>query len=204
VRLRLDDPYVSRQSVIHRLRAGIKLFATLGIVITTVTLPRSAWPAFGVIGVVLLIIIALSRLPLIHILKRLALLEPFVLAVALLSLWQPDGVLVFAGLVTKGTISLFTMVILVTTTRFSDILRVFWSLRIPNVLVTTISLMYRYLFLILDEMTRMTRARASRTFSPGRWLTWHSLANVIGHLFVRTSERAERIYAAMCARGWKT
>jgi cobalt/nickel transport system permease protein len=204
VRLRLDDPYVNRQSVIHRLHAAIMLFAALGIVMTTVMLPRSAWLAYGVIGIALLIIITLARLPLAHILKRLALLEPFVLVVALLSLWQRDGVLVFSGLVTKGTISLFTMIILIATTRFSDILRVFWSMRVPNVLVTTISLMYRYLFLILDEMTRITRARASRTFSPGHWLTWHSLANVIGHLFVRTSERAERIYAAMCARGWKT
>ena len=204
MRFRLDDPYVNRQSVIHRLQAGIKLFAAFGMVVTTVALPRSAWLAYGVIGIALVVIIALSRLPLTHILKRLALLEPFVLAVALLSLWQHDGVLVFAGLVTKGTISLFIMVILVATTRFSDVLRVFWSLHVPNVLVTTISLMYRYLFLIVDEMTRMTRARASRTFSQGRWLTWHSLANVLGHLFVRTSERAERIYAAMCARGWKT
>jgi cobalt/nickel transport system permease protein len=204
MRFRLDDPYVNRQSVVHRLPAGIKLFAALGMVITTVSLPRSSWLAYCVIAIALVIIIAFSRLPLFHLLKRLALFEPFVLAVALLSLWQQDGALVFAGLVTKGTISLFVMVILITTTRFSDILRVFWMLRVPNILVTTISLMYRYLFLILDEMTRMTRARASRTFSPGHWLTWHSLSNVIGHLFVRTSERAERIYAAMCARGWKT
>jgi energy-coupling factor transporter transmembrane protein EcfT len=28
-------------------------------------------------------------------------------------------------------------------------------------------------------------------------------AEVIGRLFVRASERAERIYLAMCARGWK-
>ena len=28
-------------------------------------------------------------------------------------------------------------------------------------------------------------------------------ATVIGHLFIRSSERAERIYAAMCARGWQ-
>ena len=29
------------------------------------------------------------------------------------------------------------------------------------------------------------------------------LATVLGQLFVRASERAERIYDAMCARGWK-
>jgi energy-coupling factor transporter transmembrane protein EcfT len=29
------------------------------------------------------------------------------------------------------------------------------------------------------------------------------MATVISQLFIRSSERAERIYAAMCARGWR-
>jgi energy-coupling factor transporter transmembrane protein EcfT len=49
----------------------------------------------------------------------------------------------------------------------------------------------------------MRRARNSRTFHRGRRLRWQTLATVVGQLFVRSSERAERIYDAMCARGWK-
>jgi energy-coupling factor transporter transmembrane protein EcfT len=49
----------------------------------------------------------------------------------------------------------------------------------------------------------MRRARASRTFTLRRRFQWHTLATVVGQLFVRASERAERIYDAMCARGWK-
>jgi cobalt/nickel transport system permease protein len=49
----------------------------------------------------------------------------------------------------------------------------------------------------------MRRARASRTFERQRRMRWHLLGTVVGQLFVRASERAERIYAAMCARGWK-
>jgi len=204
VRLLLDDPYIDRQSIVHRQCAGFKLSAALVIVVVAVAAPRQAWLLYSVEGIALLVILAVSRLPLVRILKRLALLEPFVLMVALLSLLQPHGALVFASLAAKGTISVLTMIVLVATTRFLDILHLLWRLRVPRIMVTTLSLMYRYLFLIFDEMTRMTRARTSRTFSQGHRLTWHSLANVIGHLFVRTSERAERIYAAMCARGWKT
>jgi cobalt/nickel transport system permease protein len=49
----------------------------------------------------------------------------------------------------------------------------------------------------------MRCARASRTFQRRRRLHWQMLGTVVGQLFVRASERAERIYAAMCARGWK-
>jgi cobalt/nickel transport system permease protein len=63
--------------------------------------------------------------------------------------------------------------------------------------------MYRYLFVLIDEAERLNRARSSRTFSASRLRRWHTLASLIGQLFVRSTERAERIYAAMSARGWK-
>jgi energy-coupling factor transporter transmembrane protein EcfT len=49
----------------------------------------------------------------------------------------------------------------------------------------------------------MQRARASRTYSRKRRLAWHTLTTIVGQLFIRSTERAERIYLAMCARGWK-
>ena len=83
------------------------------------------------------------------------------------------------------------------------ILRVLKSIRVPSLLITTIALMHRYLFVLLDESERMRRARASRTFTQRRPFHWHTLGTVVGQLFIRASERAERIYDAMCARGWK-
>ena len=74
---------------------------------------------------------------------------------------------------------------------------------VPWIFVTTLTLMHRYLFVLADEAERMRRARASRTFTRGRRWQWLALASVVGQLFVRASERAERIYNAMCARGWK-
>jgi cobalt/nickel transport system permease protein len=76
-------------------------------------------------------------------------------------------------------------------------------MRVPSLLVTTLALAYRYLFLFIDEAERMQRARAARTFSAGRSHWWHAAASVAAMLFVRATERAERIFAAMCARGWR-
>ncbi len=95
------------------------------------------------------------------------------------------------------------MVLLANTTPFADVLRVLTAARLPSLLVTTVSLMYRYLFVLVDEAARMRRARASRTFTARRGLAWSAAATVVSQLFVRSSERAERIYAAMCARGWQ-
>jgi cobalt/nickel transport system permease protein len=62
--------------------------------------------------------------------------------------------------------------------------------------------MYRYIFIIVDEVQRMKRARDSRNYK-GRWI-WQ--AKVIGYmiasLFLRSHQRAENVYNAMCARGF--
>ena len=57
--------------------------------------------------------------------------------------------------------------------------------------------------MLADEAARMRRARACRTFAPGRRRAWRTAATVIGQLFLRASDRAERIYDAMRARGWE-
>jgi cobalt/nickel transport system permease protein len=63
--------------------------------------------------------------------------------------------------------------------------------------------MHRYIFVLAEESARMARARASRTFNRNRPFAWVAAASVVGQLFIRASERAERVYDAMCARGWK-
>ena len=122
---------------------------------------------------------------------------------ALLAWLQPHGGLVFLTLMARSTLCLLAVVLLALTTPFHELLHVLRWLHVPTLLVTTLALMHRYLAVLLDESQRMRRARASRTFITSRRHTWYALASVAGQLFVRSSERAERIYAAMCARGWR-
>ncbi|MGB7620881.1 MAG: cobalt ECF transporter T component CbiQ [Terriglobia bacterium] len=200
----LLNTYQHQRSPIHRLPASVKLVGATVFVFACLLLPRHGWTAFAVAGVALLLTAALSRIPALQLTRKLLWVEPFALGVALLSLLQTNGFQVFVFTLVKSTLCLFSMVLLSSTTRFSDILHVLWRARAPSLLVTTLALMHRYLFLLTDEIGRMLRARKSRTFSRGRLNVWRSSATVIAHLFVRTSERAERVYAAMCARGWKT
>jgi cobalt/nickel transport system permease protein len=135
--------------------------------------------------------------------KRMLLLEPLVLGVAGLMLFQPGGGKIFAAVMFKANLCLLTTVLLANTTPFTELVRVLQRLRVPWLFVTTLTLMHRYLFVLADEAERMRRARASRTFIHGRRFQWQALSSVVGQLFVRASERAERIYNAMCARGWR-
>lgn len=202
----MRSPLLDRHSrtggPLHRMPASGKLAATLLIVIATALLPRDAWPAFAALGLLALALLVLSRVPPLYVLKRLALAEPLVLGIALLSLFQPGGWLAFLGILTKSTLCLLFVILLAGTTAFSEQLEVLRRARVPGLFVTTLALMYRYLFLMIDEASRMRRARQSRQFTRERSHQWRSLATVAGQLFIRSSERAERVYSAMSARGW--
>jgi cobalt/nickel transport system permease protein len=198
------DYCIGRESPVHHMPAVAKLVAALVVVMGTALMPRTqAWSLAAVAGVLVLVIM-LSRLPLIRIMARVLIVEPFVAGVALLSLLQPHGLGIFLGLITKSTLCIMAMMILTGTTPFSDLLDALRRLRVPGILVTTLALMYRYLFLLLDELERMRKARTSRTFSKRRFQLWHALSTTAAQLFIRTSLRAEHVYAAMCARGWRS
>jgi cobalt/nickel transport system permease protein len=197
------DRHARLETPVHRLPAALKLAAALSLVITVLLLPpsRPAWLA--AVAVFLLAVAVVGRIPWRFLAWRLVLLEPFVLGVAILALFGPGGWSLFLFLVGKCTLCLLAMVLLANTTPFSEILRVLKAIRTPGLLVTTLSLMYRYLFVLVDESQRMKRARMSRTFSARRSRSWRAMSTVVSGLFVRASERAERIYAAMSARGWR-
>ncbi len=187
----------------HRLPAAPKLGLALVIIVTTVLAPVQ-WQAWFIGVAVLLVLMAwLSQLPLFFLFRRVLMLSPFVLGVVLVNAFQPVGRANWLGVAFKSVLCLLTVILVSNTTAFSQILRVLKSIRVPALLITTLALMHRYLFVLMDEAERMRRARAARTFTRGRRFHWNTLATVVGQLFIRASERAERIYDAMCARGWK-
>jgi cobalt/nickel transport system permease protein len=198
----LLSPYVPGSSPIHHMPAPAKLAGAVAFALAVALAPRHAWSVYAAGGAVLIATAAFSGLSPRRILARLLLVEPFAVGVALLSLLEPRGVEIFLALLAKSTLCLLCFVLLGMVTRFTDLLHALRTLRVPALIVTILALTYRYLFLLSDEAGRMHRARSSRACARSRRLDWRLAATVIAQLFIRSSQRAERIHAAMCARGF--
>ncbi len=204
MKLHLLEPHLARSnSLICRLPAELKLGVGLVLIALTVLLPPAAMAWFFCLAGLLAIVTVISRISPLFLLKRLLLLSPFVLGVTLVNAFQPAYRAHWSWLVARSVLCLLTVILVSNTTPFGEVLRVLRRIHVPALLITTIALMHRYLFVLSEEAERMGRARASRTFTGRRRWQWPVLATVAGQLFVRASERAERIYAAMCARGLK-
>ena len=131
-------------------------------------MPLSVPAYFVAMAVFLVLAAALSRIPPDFLVKRLLFLEPFVLCIALLTLFQPGGEKAFVSIMIKSTLCLLTMILLSNTTPFAELLRVLRRAHVPALLVTTLALTYRYLFVLIDESERLQRARSCRTFARRR------------------------------------
>jgi cobalt/nickel transport system permease protein len=143
----------------------------------------------------------LSRVSIRRFVLRLLMLEPLAAGAAGLAVFRPEGWALAGFLLARSTVCLAIMLLLAATTPAEEIVSVLRALRVPRLLVITLSLMARYVHVLAEEAHRMRRARAARTFSSSRRSLWKVLASVVALLFVRATHRAERVHAAIVARG---
>ena len=114
-----------------------------------------------------------------------------------------EGLWTLLDIGTKAYLSVLAMVLLSLTTRFHDLMWGLHRLRLPGLLCLLISSLYRYMFLVIDQVWRMRRAADARNLGArSGGARARVMAGMIGSLFIRSYERAERIYLAMLARGF--
>ena len=111
------------------------------------------------------------------------------------------GWLSFLTILIKFTLTISAALLLIATTSFPGICHALRSLGVPAVFVSQLLFLYRYLFVLMEEAMRLVRARDMRSFG-NRGSGMKVVARLIGTLFFRTVERAERIYSAMLTRGF--
>jgi cobalt/nickel transport system permease protein len=223
------DPYRPRSSPVHHLDARVKLVLALAFILAAAFLPAEAWPAYILLFSLLFSVEILSELGVGYILKRSTLALPFVLAAlpVIFTLEGPPlfslqlfgwtlvatttGVERFASITLKSWLSVQAAILLAASTSFPDVLVAMRAIKVPRLIVAIFGLMWRYLFVLVDEALRLLRARAARSgkaaqpgFKPGGPLAWRAkvAGGMAGSLFLRGFERSDRIYMAMLSRGY--
>lgn len=219
MKYRLHTHYSAGHSPVHHLDPRTKIVLTLLYVILVVSTPPRELLAFVIYGGLLSWAVALSQVPLRHILWRASAVLPFsVLAACWLPFFGPapyvsfwggaielsdPGLWKFAGVAMKSFLGASAAIFMTTVTPFSALLAGLRRLGMPSILVDMLSLTYRYLFVLFEEAMRLRRAATARGYRP-TWLRQALLiGRLIGQLFIRSYERAERVYGAMVLRGYQ-
>ena len=108
------------------------------------------------------------------------------------------GLLVLSRMLGGVTSTLF----LALTTPMTELFYILREWRIPSALLDIAMMMYRYIFILLDEMIRITNAQHTRLGYKDLKTTYKSLGTLAAILFIRAWERGERSFITMSCRGY--
>jgi cobalt/nickel transport system permease protein len=212
-----EERFIEGNSLIHRLDPRIKsiVAAIFSIVVAVCDRFTALIPAL-IIAVTLII---LARLSVRKVITRLLIVNGFILFLWITLPFTTAGSPLFsigrftvtgtgvhaAALITlKSNTMLLSLMALTATMSVFTMGRALGDLHVPAKVVHLIFLTYRYIHVIYREYNRLIKAVKVRGFRPRNDIhTYRTYAYLVGMLFVKSYDRAERVRAAMLCRGFQ-
>lgn len=199
----------SRASFLHRLDPRVKIISFFFLIAAIVFTSSHDHYKFLVYFFMLVFMTVLSRIPFKDLARRLVLIFPLLifLAAALIFFERnpfSENLDILWNLFVKSILCFLCLAVLILTTEFYHLVQGLGHLKVPRIITSLLSFAYRYSFLFAHEAERLRRAKESRSFGNRKKLEEVStVTHIVPHLFFKTFERSERIYAAMLSRGYE-
>ncbi len=212
-----DEPFAHGGSWVHRLDPRVRLAAAAlcAVCLAVLHRPETAFAGFCLALALLLC----SRPPLGPLLRRLAVVNLFVLFIWLTAPpTMPGEPLAAAGpfvisrqgvqlalLVTIKSNAIFLIFLALAATMPSPAIGyALERLRFPSKLVFLFLFTYRYMHVIFEEWQKLHTAARVRGFAPRTNMhTYRTIGYMLGMVFVQSYERSLRVYEAMTLRGFR-
>ena len=217
--IRFDD-LASKNSPIHYLEGRIKLISTILIILTCVISKELFIPI--ILEIMLLAILKIAIFSYFDSFKRLLMLLPFGGAIKIFQPFIQPGNIIWSYtwlhitdvglnwailLLARMVVSLTAIIIYSSTTPLQEMASSFRKLKMPRDLAMILSIMVRFLFLFVDELSAIRKSQKSRNFSihskntPYKWRV-KQVGYTIGMMFLKAYEQGERVHKSMVSRGF--
>lgn len=208
------DTLAAKDQWVNRLHPLIKFIITISYITAVVSFQK--YDIIGLAGLVIYPIAGfiLSELSFWNSVKRLRLVLPLICFLGILNpIFDKNYVLIAGAQINAGVLSMITLILkgvfsvlasylLIATTSIDKLCCAFCMLHIPRAIVTQLTLTYRYITVLLEEVDHITQAYALR--APNQkgihFKVWGSLT---GQLVLRSVDRANNVYESMLLRGYK-
>jgi cobalt/nickel transport system permease protein len=209
------DQLAYKNTFVHRLDPRAKLIVTLLFLFTVVSFSKYEIAALLPFFLYPMLLMTIGEIPFMFIFKKVVFVSPFAVFIGIFNPLLDSGqVFIFSGLtisagwlsffsiLIKFTLTVSTALLLVATTSFPGVCHALRQLGVPSLFVSQLLFLYRYIFVLMEETMCIVRARNMRSYGE-RGKDIRIFVRIVGILFIRTVERAERIYYAMLSRGFQ-
>ncbi|MBO4416299.1 MAG: cobalt ECF transporter T component CbiQ [Lachnospiraceae bacterium] len=209
------DELTEMSSPIHNIHPLAKLVVTIVFIFTTASFSKYDFSGLIIMIIYPALMFSFARIPVRLCFYKLRWILPLILAVGIFnpifdrtpvmrlgSIIVSGGVVSMITLMIKGILCIMASFILAATTSMDAICAALRKLHIPGMLVTLLLLTYRYISLMLDEVSVMTTAYRLR--APGqKGIHISAWGSFLGQILLRSMDRAQELYANMLLRGFK-
>lgn len=192
-------------TIIHNIDSSIKIIVTIIYVIKVLSIKE--FIILDTICIVLypLLLFILGKVPIKFILKKLVFVLPIVLGISVINLiidFSYSEVYFSLLLLFKCSFALIGALLLIVTTGINNLALGLKKLKIPNILIMQILMLYRYIILMMEELYRVKSAYELRTIGE-KSMTIKDYGQIIGQMLLKTIDRSENVYEAMKLRGFE-
>jgi cobalt/nickel transport system permease protein len=198
----------------HRLDPRAKLLTVLVFIICVVSFDRYRISGLLPFFFFPAVMIPLAGIPARYLLRKCLVLLPFAVLIGIFNplfdrqpmvtlgpLVLTGGMVSFLSILIRFSLTVVAAFILIAMTGFTGVCLALERFRVPRVFCVQLMLLYRYIFVLSGEASRMTRAREMRSSgSKGKGI--RVFGSLAGHLLLRTWDRAQRVHMAMLSRGF--
>lgn len=213
-KLNTIDDLGKQDSIIHSMNSVVKLIVTLVYILFVVSFPK--YNISGLIPFIIypIMIIYLADIPVKLVLKASLIGLPIVIGLGVFNLIFERTVTFYIGFipVTWGFISLISLfikamltisagILLICTTGIEGFAKSLRDIKVPKIFTNQIVFMYRYIFVLIRSVGEVYNAYMMRAPNQ-KGINIKVWGPLLGHLLLRSFERADRIYNAMILRGF--
>ena len=213
--LREMDALAAQASPVHRLHPLCKLAVTVAYIALVVSYSKYDFSGLMVLVLYPVLMFQAAGISIRLCFYRLRIVLPLVCAVGLVNpfldhtpLTQLGGFVITGGMVSmvtlmlKGVFSLMASFLLIATTSIDTLCAALRMLHVPDILTTLLLLTYRYIGVMLEEVSIMTQSYSLR--APGqKGIHISAWGSFLGQLLLRSMDRAESLYHSMLLRGFR-
>jgi len=212
--IRYLDELSSQKTIIHKVHPLPKVLVTIIYLITVLSFDK--YNISGLLPYILypVVVSILSDMPILKILKRTFIMLPFIIGIgmfnplfdkrpfiSILGISISFGWISFITLIIKCSLTVTAGLLLISTTRIENIAKALRKLKVPKLFVTQFLLIYRYIFVLLEEVGKVIKAYNLRaSFKKG--ISIKNSGSILGQIMLKSFDRAGRIYNAMIFRGF--
>jgi cobalt/nickel transport system permease protein len=200
---RMDE--ISEQaSFIHSINSIAKIIVTIAFIIKVLSLKSFILGDIAICIAYPLLIFILGGVPILFILKKTNIAVLLSLGIVLGNLFVDLSInqLLFSLLfIFKCFLSVVGTLLLIATTGINEIAFGLKRMRVPNLFVIQIMLLYRYIALMLEEGYKIVSAYKLRS-GDDRGIRMKDFQGILGAMLLRSIDRGENVYQAMKLRGF--